>query len=892
MSAMFRPRPLSWVSRRAARHAVTVFALVLLLGAIGTAAPRFAADHTPGGLPKTVVPIHYAIDLDLNPETLKVDGFEVIDIEVREPTTRIVLNADDIKITRATIDRKPRAAAIAYDEDAETVTLTFPRPLEAGHHKLRIAFTAQIHKSGPGLYFVDYRTDDGKRRLISSHLAPADARRVFPVWDEPALKATFALTVTVPRAYTAISNMPVAREDPVGPNAKKIAFMTTPKMSSYLLELTAGEFEQISGEVDGVRVNVITVPGKVEQGRFALQSALDLLRYFNDYFGLKYPLPKLDLIAIPDGHVSAMEHWGAITFRESYLLFDPDEDASSARRGIFALIAHEIAHQWFGNLVTMAWWDNLWLNEGFATWMESKATERFHPRWQTWLNNYNEKERAMRQDANGTAHPIHQPVTDKSEASDMFDDITYNKAGAIVRMLEGYLGPEMFRAGVRKYVADHAYGNTTPADLWRALEAVSGKPVTAVATAFIEQSGVPLVVADVKCIDGMQRLTLRQEPFTLPGATKASTYWHIPIAGELVNGHRPLEPILLTQAPIEIAAGRCGEAVKLNLGDTGYYRVQYDDAMRAALTKAFAQLPPADRLNLLADAWALVEAGRGSPTSYLDLVNQIGDDNRPVWDHVMRVFKQIDRLEYGRPERTAFQNYARARLRPVLDRIGWDTPRPEGNGVGALRNELVRTLGRFSDEEVLSEAVHRFSVLQQQPQSLRPGLREAIIRLAGIAADRATYDTLLALARKSSGRERERYYAGAASARDPALARETLNLMLTNELPSSVFGSMLSAMASDGGHPELAWAFVRRNFKSLSDKQGSSFRNYFVPNLVKNFSDRARADELANFSPMHANSSAREAAKDAEGDIRFDADLKARALPAIDEWIRQHATRG
>ena len=692
---MFRPRLFQPFSRRAMRHAATVLALVLLAGTIGAAAPRLAGDLTPGKLPKSVVPTHYAIDLELNPDTLKVDGFEVIDIEVREPTTRLVLNADEVKITRASIDRKPRGATITYDDDAETVTLTFPRPLEVGSHKLRIAFTAQIHRSGPGLYYVDYRTDSGSKRLISSHLAPADARRVFPVWDEPGLKATFALTVTVPRAYTAVSNMPVAREDPAGPNAKKISFSTSPKMSSYLLELTAGELEKISGEVDGVAINVFTIAGKREQGRFALQSAIDLLRYFNDYFGLKYPLPKLDLIAIPNSHVSAMEHWGAITFSESYLLFDPRTHAGSARRGIFALIAHEIAHQWFGNLVTMTWWDNLWLNEGFATWMESKATEHFHPRWRTWLNNYDEKQGAMRQDANGTAHPIRQAVNDKSEASEMFDDITYNKAGAIVRMLEGYLGPELFRAGVRKYLTDHAYGNTTPADLWRALEAVSGKPVTAVATAFIEQSGVPLVVAETKCIDGAQRITLRQERFTLPGAERTSGFWHIPIAVKLVNGQRPLEPVLLTQAPIEIAAGRCGEAVKLNVGDTGYYRVQYDDAMRAALTKSFALLPPADRVNLLSDTWALVEAGRGSPDAYLDLVEQIGDDSRPVWDQVMGVLKQIDRLQLNRPERAAFQAHARAKLRPVLDRITWDAPRPEGDGTGALRAELVRTLGRL-----------------------------------------------------------------------------------------------------------------------------------------------------------------------------------------------------
>ena len=782
MSAMFRPRPTVSFSR----HAATVFALVLLLCTVGAAAPRPNADLTPGKLPTAVVPTHYAIDLELNPETLKVDGFEVIDIEVREPTARLVLNAEEIRIARATVDRQPRGATIAYDDDDETVTLTFPRPLEVGHHKLRIAFTAQIHRRGPGLYYVDYRSEGVSKRLISSHMAPADARRLFPAWDEPSLKATFALTVTVPRAYTAVSNMPVAREEPAGPDAKKIFFMTTPKMSSYLVELTAGELERISGEVDGVAINVFTTAGKGEQARFALQSTIDLLRYFNDYFGLKYPLPKLDMIAIPNGYVSAMEHWGAITFRENYLLFDPRKDAPSVRRGIFALIAHEIAHQWFGNLVTMTWWDNLWLNEGFATWMESKATEHFHPRWQTWLNNYDEKQGTMRQDANGTAHPIHRPVRDKSEASEMFDDITYNKAGAIVRMLEGYLGTEVFRAGVRKYVTDHAYGSTTSADLWRALEAVSGKPVTAVATAFIEQSGVPLVIAETRCIDGAQRIGLRQQRFELPNAGQApgrlTGAWQIPIAAELVNGQQQLEPVLLTQAPLEIAAGRCGDAVKLNVGDTGYYLVQYDDTLRLALTRSFAHLPPADRVNLLADTWTLVEAGRGSPTAYLELVEQIGDDSRPVWDQVMRVIKQIDRLQYDRPGRAAFQAHARAKLRPVLDRIGWDPSVPQGDGTGALRAELIRTLGRLGDEEVLAEAKRRFAAFRQSPeQRPRPNLRDAIVRLAGISADRSYLrhaarpcpQVLRTRARAilCGGRERARSGAGAGYAQPAAHAR-------------------------------------------------------------------------------------------------------------------------
>ena len=360
-----------------------------------------------------------------------------------------------IKITRATIDRKPRSAAIALRRRRRDRHAHLPAPAR------RSAATSCASRSrrrstssAPASTSSTIATDSGSKRLISSHLAPADARRVFPVWDEPALKATFALTVTVPRAYTAVSNMPVAREEPVGPNAKQISFMTD------------AENVELPRRADGGRartdhrrrstastVSVVTTAGKREQGRFALHSAIDLLRYFNDYFGLKYPLPKLDLIAIPNGYVSAMENWGAITFSESYLLFDPRKDAGSARRGIFALIAHEIAHQWFGNLVTMTWWDNLWLNEGFATWMESKATERFHPRWQTWLNNYDEKQCAMRQDADGTAHPI-QPAGHRQVRS--LGDVRRHhlqqgrRHRAHARRLSGHGGVPRRRAQIRR----------------------------------------------------------------------------------------------------------------------------------------------------------------------------------------------------------------------------------------------------------------------------------------------------------------------------------------------------------------------------------------------------------------------------------------------------------
>ena len=339
---------------------------------------------------------------------------------------------------------------------------------------------------------VDYPTTDGRKRMLSSHLEPADARRIFPSFDEPAFKASIELTVTVPQALLAVSNMPTVREQPIGSGQKQVAFLPTPKMSSYLFVLTIGDLERMTGDADGVTVGVVATRGKSVNGRYALDSAIELLRYYNDYFGVKYPLPKLDLIAVPGGFGGAMENWGGITFFESRLLFDPATNPSDARRGIFSILAHEMAHLWFGDLVTTAWWDNLWLNEGFASWMQTKSAEALHPDWQSWLNGAGFKQAALSDDARRTTHPIQQPVANESEAMAVFDVITYGKGQNFIRMLESYLGDDAFRSGIRDYMNRHAYSNATTADLWRALETSSGKPVAAIAAAYTEQGGVPL----------------------------------------------------------------------------------------------------------------------------------------------------------------------------------------------------------------------------------------------------------------------------------------------------------------------------------------------------------------------------------------------------------------
>src|SRR5450755_1900695 len=517
----------------AAGLAVT-FVLAVSMSGRATAESTYSFDTTPGKLPKTVIPVHYAIELTPDLKSLGIAGVEVVDVEVREPTARLTLNAVNITLGAATIDDDAQRADVAQDATTETATLTFAKALTAGPHRLRIGFTARINAFGRGLFFVDYPTDNGVKRMLSSQLEPADARRIFPCWDEPAFKATFALTVTVPRSFLAVSNMPVAREEPVAPDKKQVAFAPTPKMSSYLFVFAAGELERLTAEADGVTVGVVTTAGKREQGRFALENAVKLLDYYNDYFGIKYPLPKLDLIAVPGGIGGAMENWGGIVFFESRLLFDPSTNADTARRGIFSVLAHEMAHLWFGDLVTMGWWDNLWLNESFASWMQEKAAEHFYPQWQTWLNGYGQKQYAMALDARRTSHPIQQTVADHSEAIAAFDGITYNKGQALIRMLENHLGEAAFTDGIRKYMAAHAYGNTTTADLWQALERAAGKPVTGIAASFTEQDGVPLITAETSCNGDAQRMALRQDRFVIAPASAGTVWpprnWQVPIS--------------------------------------------------------------------------------------------------------------------------------------------------------------------------------------------------------------------------------------------------------------------------------------------------------------------------------------------------------------------------
>ena len=832
-------------------------------------------------LPRTVIPVHYAIELEPDLQNHTVAGSATIHLEVRESTERLVLNALDVTLAHASVDSSEQHPAIAMDAAAQTATLTFAQPLAAGPHELRLTFAARINKFRSGLFTIEYRTAAGTQRMLASHFKPAGARRLFPCFDDPAFKATIALTVTVPRTHTAISNMPIAQEELVTPVLKQITFARTPPIATHSFALFVGRFEQSTVTSSGTVLSVVTAAGKHEQARFALAHAARLVRYFNGYFGFKYPLPKLDLLALPGGIGEPMDAWGVIALPEAHILIDRATSASSARRSMFALLAHNTARQWLGNLVTGSHEDH-WLTEALAGFIESKAAERFFPRWRIEIDLHAAKEFAMQADARRSSRALQSPsITAESEARADIDEIGSGKGQALIRMLERTVGREAFQDGIRTYVARHAYGRATPADLWQALEAVSARSVSDIARTFTEQAGFPLVTVQAHCLDGKQSIALRQQSFA------ASPHsWLVPVTIGRARARRSGESFLLREEN-EIFFGACGEPIKVNFDDSGYYRVEYDAASTSALWKSFAFFNSADRMSLLDDMWALVEAARAEPRAYLGAVEEIGPaEDRGVYEQMIRTFARLDRLARGRPERPDLQGYVRAKLRAVRNWLRLDPIIREDEESSILRTRIFRTLGEFNDPEVLSEARRRFGAFMRNVSAVSPELRDSVIHVVGLHADRTTYETLLALARTSESAEDQlRYYSAAASARDPLLARANLDLILTEEIPDWLKPPLLQAIASAGEQPELVWDFLQTHFAALAARPGASFRDSFVGDFMRNFSDAEHAHALATFSPARASTPARAAAERAYEAILADAAFKERALPAVAAWI-------
>jgi len=874
------------------RRLLSTAAAVTLLLASGTALAAPAVAGSKGATPATVTtqlprnahPTHY--DLAFTPDAQKMSftGAVKIAIEVTEPTSTITLQAADLTFAKATIDGKP--ATIKVDEDAQTAAFTVKAPLAKGKHVLAIDYAGKIYTQAAGLFALDYDTEEGPRRALYTQFENSDARRFIPSWDEPFHKATFSVEATVPTGQMALGNMPIAKSVDLGGGKTRVTFATSPKMSTYLLFFGLGEFERASVKTAGVDIGVVTKKGDLPKAKFALESAGPLTAWYNDYFGVNYPLPALDHIAAPgrSQFFSAMENWGAIFYFEYALLMDPKISTQRDAQNIYTTVAHETAHQWFGNLVTMAWWDDLWLNEGFASWMEGRATEKFHPEWNAALAAVGGREYAMSLDGLVTTHPVVQHVETVEQASQAFDAITYQKGEAVIRMLEGYVGEDAWRTGVRAYIKAHAYGNTVSDDLWKAVETAAGKPITAIAHDFTLQPGVPLIRVEARaCQAGKQVLTLTQGEFSKDFPDKTPLSWRVPVNAKALDG-ATIAKTVVEGGKASLTVEGCGPVV-VNAGQSGYYRTLYAPAQFQRLAADFGKLAPIDQLGLLSDAWSMGTAGQQSPTDALALIAATPEDADPqVLSKVAGVLSAIDGYYEGQAERVAFRKLAVARLSPLLARVGWQAKAGEPDPVAILRGDLIATLGELGDGAVVAEARRRYAADKTDPTAIPGPLRKAILGVVAVNADAATWEAIHAQAQaEKTPLVRTQLYNLLAAADDEALARKALDLALTAEPGETNSAGMISAVASR--HPDLAFDFATTHRDAVDAKVDNSARTRFIPSLAKASGKPETAEKLKAWASANLTESSRKEADKTVSAIEYRAKVRRERLPAITAWV-------
>jgi aminopeptidase N len=849
-------------------------------------------------LPRNVRPSHYDVTITPHAQALDFDGRVVIAIEVLEPTADITLHARDLAFAKAVLEgeggRRFAAPRITVDEPTQTARFAFAEPVPAGRYTLALDYRGKIGTQPAGLFAMDYDTANGKQRALFTQFETADARALIPSWDEPSYKATFDLTAIVPAADMAVSNMPVAARTDAGHGLAAVRFLPSPKMSTYLLFLGVGNLERAAAQVDGVDLGVVTQAGKTAQAAFALDSSRDVLREYNDYFGTPYPLPKLDNVASPGSSqwFGAMENWGAIYTFENSLLLDPTISTQGDKQRVFNTAAHEIAHQWFGNLVTMGWWDDLWLNEGFASWLAGRTTEKLHPEWHTALDAVGSRDYAMSRDAIASTHPIVLPVATVAEANQIFDAITYSKGRAVIRMLEAYAGAEQWRAGVRNYIRKHAYGNTVSDDLWREIEATADAPILEIAHQFTLQPGVPLVRVDAAtCEHGHTVARLSQGEFTKDRPDKAPLSWQVPVIAATLGGAAPARTVV-SGGHATLTVPGCG-ALVVNAGQTGYYRTQYPAEAFARLRADFAKIAPVDQLGLLGDTWALGMTGAQPASDILDLVAATPVDADPqVWaDHVDSLQNLYDLYRGDDARQQAFGAFARARLAPVFARIGWEAKAGEPDPVVNLRSNLIGVLGTLGDAGVIAEARRRWAAEATDPTAMPVALRRVILGVVAQHADAATWDKLhaAALAEKAP-LVKDQLYGLLADTLDEALARRALALALTDEPGATTTANLVGGVANL--HPDLAFDFAVANQAALVERMepGSNVRYY--PGLAGGSLDPAMIDKLRAYADEFIDAPLRRDADTAIADIQYRLRIREQRLPQVDAWLRKGGAAG
>ncbi len=876
----------------------TILPLLIAAAPIAIAAPALAQSApTPGStptgpaagittqLPRGAAPSHYAIQVTPDAANLKFSGKVTIDVSVATALPALVLNAADLTVSSVMLTPakgKAIKGAARIDADAQTVSLDFGKPIQPGSYKLDIVYAGIINQQANGLFALDYTDNAGaaKRALFTQFEAP-DARRFVPSWDEPSYKATFDLSAVVPADQLAVGNMPVKATKDLGGGKKLVTFGTSPKMSSYLLFFGLGELDRATKMAGNTEVGVIVGKGNTGKAQLALDASASILPYFNDYFGTPYPLPKLDNVAGPgqSQFFSAMENWGAIFTFERALLVDPRFTSEATKRRIYETVAHEMAHQWFGDLVTMAWWDDLWLNEGFASWMATKVTDKLQPDWEMLLTRVDGREAAMSLDSLATTHAVVQKITTVDQVNQAFDAITYQKGEAVITMLEGYAGEDAWKAGIQAYMKAHAYGNTVTDDLWKSVEGAGATGLVSIAHDFTSQPGIPLVTVDsAVCKGGSTVLTLSQGEFSRDQKSKTPLRWNVPVKAQTIGGEAQR---LILQGKGTVTLPGCGAYV-VNAGQTGYYRSLYPAANVKALAKDFTKLASIDQTGLLADNFQLGLGGYQPIGLAMDLVYAVPATASPavlaeVPEYIASAHAM---LESDKAAQARVAVYGSAKLGPVLAGIGYDAKPGEAAQAPVLRQALVATLGDMGDKAVVAEANRRFA----QPALLDGPLRNTWLSIIAKNADQATWDKLRAMAKgAATDLEKSSTYALLGGAKDEKLAAQALDLAMTDEPGKTTSAAIISAVGSE--HPMLAVDYVlahRAQYEALIDV---SARSQALARLGGGSADPAMATKLDAYATQYLTPESRKVVDRAISAIKTRIETRSRLQAPLTAWF-------
>jgi len=841
-------------------------------------------------LPANVTPLHYDITVTPRLADATFGGHVTIRARLASPSSTIVLNAAEIKFGAASISAAGRRqpAEVSVDASKEQVTFTVPAQLPAGEADLDIVYEGILNDDLRGLYL----SKANNRRYAVTQLEATDARRMFPSFDEPAFKATFALTAIIDEKDHAISNGAVVSDTP-GPGAGKhtVKFETTPKMSTYLVALAVGDFECNGGSADGIPVRICSTPDKKQLTGFALESTQKIVEYYNRYYSIKYPFKKLDIVAVPDFAAGAMENTAAIFYRETLLLATPDA-AVSVRKAIAVVLAHEIAHQWFGDLVTMQWWDDIWLNEGFANWMMTKPLVAWRPDWKAELDEVSDNQKAMNRDSLRATRPIRAKASTPAEISELFDPIAYEKGAAVLRMIEQWVGEEGFRKGVNAYIEKFQYGNARAEDFWNTLTTASGKPVDRVMTTFVDQPGLPLIALDLQCAKGRGRAILSQERYFSDPSERAAPatpqLWQIPVCLRSPTGDAHCE--LLQERRKEVSFDSCPAWVVGNAGARGYYRAAAPPAIVRTMAEKVETLSATERIAVLSDEWALVRSGRHEVGTFLDLVSGFRDERTAgVMTTFASVLATIDDQFATGATRSAYRAWAGKFIAPALADVGLEARGGDTDEAKALRATVVNLAGQTAREkQVLAKS--RTLVLQEldKPGSIEPTLLGVLIGLAAIDGDAALYDRYLAKMKTAADpEEHDRYMYALTSFTDPLFIRRTIDLALSDAIRSQDAKYVVGALLENPDARRLAWQLTRERWPEIQKKTGEFVGNTVVVGALAGFCDAATAAEVKTFFSTNKVPDAARTLQQSIERIQSCAATTAIQGPKLAEWLKQ-----